>query len=319
MSLFRDAVPENQSQGVAMIRFSIAVFALALVLSCGGEEREQASQAEDSSYLVGLAISMREDTPFFSSLTAGAVESADARGIQLIIVYADEDPVLQSAQIMELAEQGIDLLLLNPVSDSVDTAVDLISEMGIPVLTIDRGLNCECIVCHIASDNRSGGVMAGEYLAEAMHRTGNVVEIQGTEGSSAAAERGAGFQEAMAAYPDIRIVASFHAGFSREQAEAEFSRVLSETDSIQGVFAHNDDMILGAISAAKSAGYHDILFVGFDAIDEAVLAVENGELMATIAQRPAEMGYLGVETALEVLTGNEVPYSITIDLALILR
>jgi ribose transport system substrate-binding protein len=234
-------------------------------------------------------------------------------------VYAYEDPDLQSRQIIDLAGEGIDALLLNPVSDSVIAALDTVISMGIPVFTIDRGISSDGVVCHIASDNRAGGRMAGDYLAEALNRQGRVVEIMGTEGSSAAAERGLGFREAMAAYTDIEIVRSFHAGFDRDLAMEGFLELLKDTVTVDAVFAHNDDMILGAMEAAEASGVAGILFIGFDAIDEAIDAVERGELLATVAQRPAEMGRLGVETAVDYLSGLEVPDSIIVDLALILR
>ena len=91
-------------------------------------------------------------------------------------------------------------------------------------------------------------------------------------------------------------------------------------DQIDAVFAQNDEMILGAIDAAKEAGRADrIVFVGFDAIDDAITALENGELSATIAQQPKEMGRLGVESAMEYLGGEDVSSFIAVDLALITR
>jgi len=302
-----------------MKRFTLAVAALLFLFACGSDQSSGGQGEESETYLIGIAISMKEDTPFFVSLVNGAGESADLLDVEIITLYADENAALQSSQIIELANRGIDALLLNPVNDSVIPATEEFCRMGIPVLTIDRGISSGCILCHISSDNRSGGRMAGEYLAEALHRSGNVVEIMGTDGSSAAIERGIGFREALSAYPDIEIIDAFNADFSRDLAEEGFLQLLQQTSDIDGVFAHNDDMILGAIDAAGSTGSGNILFIGFDAIDEAISAVENGYLMATIAQRPAEMGQLGVETAVDILNGLEVPDSIIVDLALILR
>ena len=301
--------------GKTVLSLSIAL----LIIGCAGESPEPSIDNTDMQYCIGLAISMTEETPFFVSLRAGAEESAARLNVDIIIVYADEDPAVQSEQIIEMADRGIDVLLLNPVSDSVIPAVEEVSSRGIPVLTIDRAIHYSCIVCHIASDNYSGGRMAGDYLAEALHRNGRIVEIMGTEGSSAALERGLGFREAIDNHPEIQIIAAFRADFSRELAIERFTWLLREQSDINGVFAHNDDMILGAMEAARLADFDGILFVGFDAINEAIIAVEKGELLATVAQRPAEMGRLGVETSMEYLAGNEIPDSIMVDLALILR
>lgn len=302
-----------------MVRLSLAVLLSMLFFSCSGESHELETETVQDPFLIGVAISISDTTPFFASLIQGAQESAEIHNAELIVVSANQDPELQSAQIIELAAGGIDILLLNPVDDSVVPAVSEVCSSGIPVLTVDRGISCSCVVCHIASENRAGGMMAGEYLSEALHRSGRVVEIMGTAGSSAAIDRGLGFREAISNYGEIEIITAFYGDFSREIAEAGFLRILQEGGKIDGVFAHNDEMILGAMDAAASEGYHDIMFVGYDAIDEAVALVESGDLMATIAQRPAEMGHLAVETAVKELSGEAVPDSIIVDLALILR
>lgn len=298
--------------------FPVMLF-VALLLGCGGTEHPEPAGNGRDGYRIGLAICMSRDTPFFVSLLDGAEESALRLNVEIVPVYACEDPGLQSRQILDLSDEGVDAILLNPVSDAVIPALDSVASRGIPVFTIDRGVSSDRVVSHIASDNRAGGRMAGDYLAEALNRRGSVVEIMGTEGSSAAMERGQGFREALAVHPDIDIVRSFHAGFDRRKAMEGFLEVLVDTVQVDGVFAHNDDMILGAMEAAGTAKAGGILFIGFDAIDEAIEAVESGELLATVAQRPAEMGRLGVETAVDYLSGLEVPDSIVVDLALILR
>lgn len=290
--------------------------------SCGngdGAEPGDGSQAARE-YRIGMCLSMTEDTPFFVSLVQGARESADRLGVTLEVAYAADSLELQISQMRDFVARDVDAILLNPVSDGIAGEVEQTCSQGVPIITIDRRAPGDCILCHIASDNVAGGRMAGGYLAEALHRQGRVVEIMGTEGSSAAADRGRGFSEAIDSYPDIEVVARITADFSRDQAAAAFGRLLETGSGVDAVFAHNDDMILGAIQAAGAAGAADtILFVGFDAISEAILAVETGELLATVAQMPEEMGRLGIETAVEHLEGNPIPDSIIVDLALIVR
>ena len=301
--------------GKAVLFLSIAL----ITICCADESPPSSEDNNDKQYCIGLAISMTDETPFFVSLQAGVEESAALLNIDILTAYADEDPAVQSEQIIEMADRGIDALLLNPVSDAVLPAVEEISRRGIPVLTIDRAIHSSCVVCHIASDNFAGGRMAGDYLVEALYRDGRIVEIMGTEGSSAAYERGQGFREAINTHSDIQIVSTISAEFSRDLAMEKFTVLLEEDSDIDGVFAHNDDMILGAMEATRQAGIDGILFVGFDAVAEAIIAVENGELLATVAQRPTEMGRLGIETVVDYLSGSEVPDSIMVDLALILR
>lgn len=302
------------------IRIPSLALLLAVISMYCSVNPEKRNSNETEKPLIGLLICMTEETPFFVSLVKGAKESSDELNADLIVYYAHDDPALQIEQMKKLARAGADAILLNPVSDDVCYAIFEVISLGIPVFTIDRSAGCDEVICHIASNNIEGGMMAGVYLSEALNRKGLVVEIRGTAGSSAAEERGRGFKEAIDNYPEIRIVASIPANFNRHESEIAFEKILDEFPKIDGVFAHNDDMILGSIDASKRANrLNGIFFIGFDGTEEAITSMEINELMATIAQRPEEMGRIGVETALKYLSGQEVPDTIFIELALITK
>ncbi|NOZ71286.1 MAG: substrate-binding domain-containing protein, partial [Chloroflexi bacterium] len=131
--------------------------------------------------------------------------------------------------------------------------------------------------------------------------------------------RGKGFNDYMSSEcPGVEIVARQTANFNRAEGLTVFENILQAQPEIDGVFAHNDEMILGAIEAAEAAGRaQDIVFVGFDAVDDAVAAVKAGKLAATIAQQPAEMGKLGVYFAVKYLNGESVDKYVPVDLALV--
>jgi ribose transport system substrate-binding protein len=309
----------HNSANTRFIVTLILVFSLFLA-GCAPAQAPAATAAPQTTQkvVIGLALSDLEGNPFFVSIQKGAQEAADRLGAILIVTDANNDNAAQGAQIQDLINQKVSLLLINPVdSDAVGAFIQSANAAGIPVITLDRSANSGSVVSHIASDNVAGGKMAGNYLAEILGKTGNVVELKGIAGTSAAKDRGAGFNEAISAYSGIRIVASETANFDRATAKDVFSKLLTQYPDINGVFAHNDSMILGAIDAAKEAGRTDILFVGFDAIDEAVQAVEDGTLSATIAQQPTEIGRLGVETAIKYLNGETVPEFIPVELALV--
>jgi ribose transport system substrate-binding protein len=219
----------------------------------------------------------------------------------------------------DLIAQGVDAILVNPTDgDAIVPSIEAANAAGIPVFTIDRSANGGEVVSHIASDNVAGGRMAAEYLCNQLGGEGNVVELEGIAGTSAARDRGAGFNDYMSANcPGVTIVARQTANFNRAEGLTVFENILQAQPEIDGVFAHNDEMILGAIEAANAAGREGITFVGFDAIDDAVAAVEAGTLAATIAQQPAQIGYLGVETAARSLGGLPVEASIPVPLALV--
>lgn len=300
---------------------------LALLLSlalaaCGDDEETEATPGptEEQAVTLGLAVSTLQN-PFFVSLRDGAQTAADRLGVELVVKDAADDIETQKTQIQELIDANVSAILINPVDgDGIVPAIEAANEANIPVLTIDRSATGGVIVSHVASDNLAGGRMAAEYLAESLGGSGKVIELEGIPGTSAAEARGAGFNEAIAEAEGIEVIARETANFNREEGQTVFAALLEEYEEIDGVFAHNDEMILGAIEAAKAADRAgDILFVGFDAIEDAVAAVESGDLLATIAQQPAEMGRLGVEAAVDYLNGTEIPESVPVDLALITK
>ncbi len=270
--------------------------------------------------VLGLSLSTLNN-PFFVTLKDGAEAAAKAAGVQLVVVDAQDDPAKEATNIEDLIQQGVSALLINPTdADAIVPSIEKANAAGIPVFTIDRGAAGGAVVSHIASDNVAGGKMAGEFLCQALGGQGKVVELEGIAGTSAARDRGKGFNDYMSAScPGVEIVARQTANFNRAEGLTVFENILQAQPEINGVFAHNDEMILGAIEAAQAAGRTGIIFVGFDAVDDAVAAVEAGTLAATIAQQPAVMGQLGVEFAIRHLNGETVPASVPVDLALVTK
>ncbi|NBF41489.1 MAG: ribose ABC transporter substrate-binding protein RbsB [Spirochaetes bacterium] len=266
----------------------------------------------------GLSVSTLNN-PFFVTLRDGAQAAADEMGAELVVVDSQDDPAREASNIQDLIQRGVDALLINPTdSDAVVPSVRRANDAGIPVFTIDRGANGGEVVSHIASDNVAGGEMAAEYLIEAIGGSGQVVELQGIPGTSAARDRGEGFNNIVDQNDDVEVIARQTANFNRTEGLNVFQNILQAESDIDGVFAHNDGMVLGAIQAAESAGRaDDIVFVGFDAIGDAVQAVQDGRLAATVAQQPARIGSLGVETAMSDMQGESVEDFIPVPLALV--
>ena len=291
---------------------SIGVVAL-MVLGCVGF-----ATAEELT--LGLSLSTLNN-PFFVTLKDGAEAKAAELGVKLIVVDSQDDPAKEAANVEDLIQKKVSALLINPTdSDAVVPLVMKANAAKIPVFTVDRGANMGEVTSHVASDNVAGGKMAAEYLAQLLNNAGKVVELEGIAGSSAAVDRGKGFNEVMDAVDGIEIVARQTANFNRAEGLSVFENILQAQPDIQGVFAHNDEMILGAFQAADAAGRAgDIVFVGFDAVDDAVKAVEDGKLAATVAQQPAEIGKLGVEMAVKHLNGEAVEAYIPVPLSLVIK
>ncbi len=301
----------------------LATVALLALFACTpGEVAPEATTTPEPTQPIVIGVSLSNlDNPFFGAVQEGVLETAERLGATVVIEDAQDDAQRQTTQIEALIAQQVDALLVNPVNSmEIEQALQEAFDAGIPIFTVDRSANSPHVVAHIASDNVSGGRMAAAYLAEIIHESGNVVELAGIPDTSAAQDRGLGFNNVITIYPDIQVIARETANFNREQGHDVFAQILADNAEIDGVFAHNDEMILGAIAAAREAGRLDaIAFVGFDAIEDAVVAIENGELRATVAQQPKEMGRLSVETILQHLDGESVSSFIPVDLALITR
>mgnify|MGYP001497377044 CR=1 FL=1 len=267
---------------------------------------------------IGLSVSTLNN-PFFVTLVEGAQAAADAAGAELIVLDAQDDSATEAANIEDLIAQGVDAILVNPTdSDAIVPSILAANDAGIPIFTVDRSAAGGEVVSHVASDNVAGGMLAAQFLCDALGGAGKVVELEGIPGTSAARDRGAGFNAYMSeSCAGVEVVARQTANFNRAEGLTVFENILQAQDTINGVFAHNDEMILGAIEAATAAGREGITFVGFDAVDDAVAAVNNGTLAATVAQQPALIGQLGVETALAYLNGETVAESVPVSLALV--
>lgn len=266
---------------------------------------------------IGLVLSTL-DNPFFVTLKEGAEGKANELDYELTVLDSQNDSAKELSNMEDLISRKVDLILINPTdSDAVGNAIKLANENGIPVITLDRGANSGEVVTHIASDNVAGGKMAGEYIIEKLEGKGKVVELEGIAGTSAARDRGEGFNSAIET-SDIEVVAKQVADFDRTQGLNVMENILQAQSEINAVFAHNDEMALGAIKAIEASG-RTIMVVGFDATDDAVKSVEDGIMAATVAQQPALIGSMGVEMADKAIKGESLESFIPVDLQLVTK
>ena len=266
---------------------------------------------------IALAISTL-DNPFFVTLKEGAEKKAKELGYNLVVLDSQNDPAKELSNVEDVTVRGAKVLLINPTdSEAVGTAVAVANKKNIPVITLDRGANKGNVVSHIASDNVAGGKMAGDFIAEKVGKNAKVIQLEGIAGTSAARERGEGFKQAVEAN-QFELLASQPADFDRTKGLNVMENLLASHGSAKAVFAQNDEMALGALRAIKASG-KNILVVGFDGTDDAVKAVNGGQLAATIAQQPDKIGELGVEAADKVLKGEKVEAQIPVPLKVVTK
>lgn len=275
-----------------------------------------AAQGGGGSGAIGFSVSTLNN-PFFVSLADGAKAKAEAEGVKLVVVDASDDAAKQTSDIEDLISRNVSVLIVNPVdSDAVAPAVQNAVSKGIKVISVDRVVNGVEVDCQIASDNVAGARMATEYLIEQIGEGAKAAEIEGVPGASATIDRGAGFHEA--ADEALEVVTSQSANFNRAEGLTVMENILQSDSSIKGVFAHNDEMALGAVEAIAASG-KDIRVVGFDATDDAVAAVKAGKMTATVAQKPELMGETAVDTAMKLIAGDTVEKSLPVEVELITK
>jgi ribose transport system substrate-binding protein len=296
---------------------SILLVGMLVVGLLAGCAKTQNNAAQEGSKKVGLILSTLNN-PFFVTLKEGAEAKAKELGYELVILDSQNDPSKEIANMEDLTTRGVSLIIINPVdSDAVVSAINTANSANIPVITLDRAANGGKVVTHIASDNVAGGKMAGEYIIDKLGGKGKMVELEGIPGASATRDRGQGFNDSIK-NSEIEVVARQAADFDRTKGLSVMENILQAQPEIDAVFAHNDEMALGALKAIEASG-REIMVVGFDATDDAVKAVNEGKMAATVAQQPDKIGSLGVEYADKVLKGKSVEKFIPVELKLVTK
>lgn len=280
-----------------IILVSIAFFMLA---SCSGDEPRYkigVSQCSDDEWRSQLNREMLREANFYD-------------GVEVDIRSAHDDSNQQIEDIKRLVADGIDLLIVAPnEAVPMTPVVEEVYGQGIPVIVMDRQTASDKYTAFVGADNYVIGKTAGNYIANMLGERGNIVEITGLSGSTPAGDRHRGFADAIASYPDMKLLAVEDGAYLQDKAEMKMDSLLSVYPSVDVVFAHNDRMALGAYEAAERASrQNEIKFVGVDALfgsNYGIESVLDGKLAATIIY-PTE-GEKVVDIAMSILEGRGFP------------
>ena len=267
---------------------------------------------------IALSISSLQN-PFFISLHQAILDAAVLNGAKLVVADARDNNAQQLTDISTFLNERIDALIVNPTNiETVGPGIELANNLNIPVITVDRKASEGQTISHIESDNVEGGRMAARLIARLLKGKGRVIELEGIPGTSAALDRGVGFNEALKAFPDITVVAREVADFEQQKAKEVVLRAMQRNLGFDGIFAHNDNMILGAAEALEERGASSaIVLVGFDGIQAAREALRQGRINATIAQKPEKMGALAVSCIARYWRGERLDSPIRVELEVI--
>jgi len=194
-----------------------------------------------------------------------------------------DDATVQTSQIEDAIAGGIDVLIISPLTtDALVPVVNRAKKKGIKVIAADRTVNTD-VDLYIGANSVESGRIAGRYFVDRLKDGGNVVEIQGTLGASATIDRAEGFRNAIEDEAGLEIVASQSGDFTRAGGQKVMEQLIQSNPDINAVYAHNDEMALGAYRAIKEAGREGEMFVaGIDGSDAAFQSIKAGQMVATV-------------------------------------
>lgn len=245
---------------------------------------------------------------------------AEKRGVDLKFADAQQKAENQIKAIKSFIAQGVDVIAFAPVVETGwEPVLREAKDAGIPVIVSDRRPDVpeDLYVTFIGADFIKEGEMAAEWLAKKMEGKGKIAELTGTTGSAPANDRAKGFRNVLANHPEMEIVFTQTGDFTRAKGKEVMEALLKSPQGkdIKAVYAHNDDMALGAIQAMEEAGIKpgkDIIIVSIDGVKAAFEAMVAGKLNCTVECNPLLGPYL-FDAIEKVAKGEEVPKRVVIE------
>ena len=212
------------------------------------------------------------------------------------------------AAIESMITQGVQAIAITPTSPNVQDALQKAVDGGIKVVLIDNDIpDWDDKTSVVATDNKAGGVLAGEYLAGQLAEGDTVAILEGVAGAPSLVDRVTGFQEGLG--DGFEIVASLPTDCDQTKGLDAAQDILTANSDVTAIYGACGPPIIGAIEAAQAAG-SSVMLVGFDAGPDEVAAIVAGDQLASVAQFPAKMGSMGAQAALDAVNGVDVPASI---------
>jgi ribose transport system substrate-binding protein len=303
--------PSSGSSAASDTGASGAAMASAAPAASGGESGGKTK--------IGFSVSTLNNA-FFVGLKLGVEKGAKTEGFELVQTNANGDAQQQVNDAINLLSQGVNALVLNPIdSKAIIPAVQKANQMGVPVFTLDRGSDGGKVTSFVASDNVALGATGAKWIADQLKARygspkGNVVDLIGLVGTTAATDREKGFSDEIAKYPDIKVVARQEGAFDQEKSLNAMTNILQKFPQIDAVFGANDDNTVGAEKAIDNAGRYKplgdkehIMVIGADGTAQALSAIRAGKQDATISQNPIQMAAKSLSFISDYVAKKPVP------------
>ncbi len=247
------------------------------------------------------------------------IEAAEANpDVEAVVLDAGGDVARQIAQMEDLIQQGVDAIIIWPTNGkAVIPAVRKAKNAGIPVVVTNSNIaeeGFDFVASFSGPDNitqgsRSAEIMCDKFKEMGIENEARVVQISGQPGYTTAIERAKGFEDRLPEVcPNVNLVETQPGDWNREKSQKVMEAFLVKYDDIDGVYAGDDNMGVGALNAAKAAGRDGIIFVGATNFAVGYEAMERGEYWGSIYQSPVDDAKAALKTAIELLQGKELPF-----------
>jgi ribose transport system permease protein len=266
-----------------------------------------AAPQEENDLVIGVSL-LNVSNEFIVNIKEAIEARADEANVRVIINDAQRSAEKQIQQVETFIASGVDAVILNPCEvDASSPAVELAIRAKLPIINVNSETRAQP-TAFVGSRDEESAEIAIKYLADRLHGRGNIVMIHGYPGQAAEVKRTQGARTMLKQYPELRLLAEQTANWSREEGIALMENWLQAyPGQIDGVFAQNDEMGMGALSALEAAGVKDqVVLVSVDAIADALQAVRAGRLDATVFQNARAQGSTAVDVAVQILKGQ--PY-----------
>ncbi|MBB99482.1 MAG: sugar transporter [Rhodobacteraceae bacterium] len=289
------------------LKLAAALVATTALIGASG-----AAQAE--TYKIGITQNNVGVDSYQTTYEKAFIAAADENeNVEAVVLDAGGDVARQIAQIQDLIQQNVDAIIIWPTNGkAVVPAVRKAHQAGIPVIVTNSNIaeeGLQFIASFSGPDNITQGARSAELMCEALDGKGKIVQISGQPGYTTAIERAKGFEDRLPEVcPDVELMETQPGDWNREKSQRVMESFLVKYDQIDGVYAGDDNMGVGALNAAKAAGRAgDIAFVGATNFAVGYEAMARGEYYGSIYQSPVDDAEAALKTALDVLAGKDVP------------
>lgn len=300
-------------------KITILLSGLLLIMSCSSNVSSDGLSSAKLTKKDGTPIKLAWigktlNNPWWVSVADFATKEANMLGVELNIALPQEEVDLekQVAMVESAIQQNVDAIIISTTSsDGIIPSIKKAKDAGIKIVNFDTRISDKSIIdAYVGADDVAGSYKAGKYICEMLDGKGEVAIITGLLAQSTGVDRRAGFLKACSEYPQIKVVAESTAEWRSDKAADVTANILTANPNIKAIFACNDQMAVGMVSAAKSQGkkQDDLILVGYDGILDAINLMVQGDLDANVALPNIEEAQIAVRVATALVLNDDYKF-----------